>query len=92
MYLYQLRRTPESHHENVYAPVYPPHKWFFKEAGEPGSLCLPVFHLLQLRKDSPDPESDPGDGGGSFRSCLEFGGNCRVGGLIILCEYQLRNL
>jgi hypothetical protein len=30
---------------------------------------------------STDPESDPGDGGGGVRSCLEFGGNCGFGKL-----------
>lgn len=89
---HQLCGAAEPNHENVHAPVYPPHQCLFKEGGEPDPCGFPAFHVLQFPENPQEPESDPGDASGSDRSRVEFGGNCcayRINSLLTMCIFPL---
>ena len=80
----ELCRTPEPNYADVHAAIYPVDKCLFKEGGEPRASDSPSLHALQLLPDSSELARYPGNGGGCYRSRMEFGGNRKISRLTCL--------
>lgn len=73
----KLCREEQPDYENDNEAIHKINKYLLKEGGEPCSCCISAFHVLQLFPDSSDIESNPCNGSGDYRSCVEFGRNSK---------------
>ncbi len=67
-------RASEPHHAYVYAPVYSPDEWIFKEGRESRPCSCAVLRLLQLLPGTSDIAHQARDGSRPIRSRLDCGG------------------
>jgi hypothetical protein len=63
---HELRRAPEPHHADEYAPIHKAHERLLQEGREPRRRRRDPLHALQLRPAAQDPRealpAHPGDG------------------------------
>ncbi len=74
--LYLVCGTPEPHHADANAPVYPADERLLKEARQPQGVCSPAFRALQLCSGSPILENHPSDGGRINALCFGVSETC----------------